>query len=181
MKRYNEIKSSLSFYTYKEHSLSLKMAADDLLEKAILLNKVRVDDSQRIHVLGLFRGCMLLYGVSLELILKARGLYEERDNILSGNIKSYRDFMRKWQPRKGDGHGYFDIIEFYKLSISKSENELLSNYQDYTRWAGRFPFPNDFNKTEMMEREGRYSGKVNAKHKVEIQLFIDNQIEQMKL
>lgn len=157
------------------------MAADDLLDKAINLNKVREEDSQRVHVLGFFRGCMLLYGVSLELILKARGLFEEKDNILSGNIKTYKDFMRKWQPKKGDGHGYFDIIEFYKLDISKSENELLNNYQDYTRWAGRFPFPNDFNKTEIMEKEGRYSGKVNLKHKDEIRLFLENQIDQMKI
>lgn len=179
MKRYNEIKSSLSFYTYREHSLSLKMAADDLLDKAIDLNKVRSMDSQRVHVLGLFRGSMLLYGVSLELILKARGLFEERDNILCGDIKTYKDFMKKWKPKKGDGHGYFDIIDFYKLNISKKENELLNNYQDYTRWAGRFPYPNDFNKIEIMEKEGRYSGKINLKHKSEIQTFLENQIEQM--
>ena len=90
--------------------------------------RIRNDNDERIHALGLFRGSMLMYAVSLELILKARALFEEKDNILNGQISSFRDFMKQWKSKKTDGHGYMEIVNHYKIELSNEEIELLKNF-----------------------------------------------------
>lgn len=177
----NKIRDSLHFYTYREHSLSLKLAADDMLEKiGQVMNMPENTDSDRIKSLGLIRGCMLLYAVSIELMLKAKGLYEERDNILNGSISSFKDFIKKWNPKRGDGHGYFDIIDYYKIDITEEEKRLLNNFQSYTSWAGRFPYPKKDEEVKMFEKDGKSSGSIGLRHKTEVQQLLDKLISQMK-
>ncbi len=86
IKKYYEIRSSLSWLTYEEHSLSLKLAADDSFEKGKEVMQIR-DENERIHALGLFRGSMLMYAVSLELILKARALLALEQEKINQNNK----------------------------------------------------------------------------------------------
>ena len=74
------IRDSLNFHTYIEHSNSLLIAADCNLE--LLKESFNSNPNSRLKSLGLFKSTKLLYAVSLELILKARGLYEERNNIM---------------------------------------------------------------------------------------------------
>ena len=175
------VRDSLHFYTYQEHSLSLKLAADDMLEN---INKVinipEETDNDRIKSLGLIRGCMLLYAVSIELMLKAKGLYEERNNILNGSISSFKDFIKKWNPKRSDGHGYFDIISYYKIDITEEEKRLLDNFQSYTSWAGRFPYPKKDDEVKIFERDGRSSGSIGLRHKTEVQQFLNKLMNQMK-
>ena len=143
--------------------------------------QIRNDNDERIHALGLFRGSMLMYAVSLELILKARALFEEKDNILNGQISSFRDFMKQWKSKKTDGHGYMEIVNHYEIELSKEEIELLKNFQNYTRWAGRFPFPKNEDEITDMEQNGRISGTAKTRHKKEIQDFLYKQIQAMKI
>ncbi|MFI1743136.1 hypothetical protein [Thalassobellus sediminis] len=124
---------------------------------------------------------MLMYAVSLELILKARALFEEKDNILNGQITSFKEFMNKWKSKKTDGHGYMEIVDHYKIELSKKEIELLNNFQNYTSWAGRFPFPKKEDEITDMEKNGRISGPLSSRHKKEIQEFLNKQIEAMKI
>lgn len=181
MIKYINIRPSLHFNTYIEHSKSLKLAADDMLDKAIEVNKTWHLQDERVRALGLLRGCMLLYAVSLELILKARGLFEEKDNILNGSVKSFKDFINIWKPKKGHGHGYFDLVNHYEIPLEDREIELLKNFQSYTSWAGRFPFPINDSEVKIFEKEGRKSGSVGIGHREAINIFIDKQTEQMKI
>lgn len=165
---------------YEEHALSLKLAADDSFEKGKEIMELR-SQNERIHVLGLFRGSMLLYAVSLELILKSRALFEEKDNILNGQISSFKEFMKQWKPTKSNGHGYMEIVNHYKIDLSKKEIELLNNFQNYTSWAGRFPFPKKEDEITVMEKTGRISGTAKTSHKHDIQQFLNKQMEAMKI
>ncbi|SMC55740.1 hypothetical protein [Cellulophaga tyrosinoxydans] len=180
IKKYNEIRSSLKWSIYEEHALSLKLAADDSFEKGKEIMQIR-DQNERIHALGLFRGSMLMYAVSLELILKARALFEEKDNILSGRICTFKEFMNQWKSKNADGHGYMDIVNHYKIELSEKEIELLNNYQIYTSWAGRFPFPKKEDEIMEMEKNGRFSGTAKTKHNQEIQEFLNKQMAAMKI
>ncbi|WNH11112.1 hypothetical protein [Thalassobellus suaedae] len=180
IKKYFEIRPSLSWLTYEEHALSLKLAADDSFEKGKEVMQIR-EQNERIHALGLFRGSMLMYAVSLELILKARALFEEKDNILCGQISSFKEFMNQWKSKNTDGHGYMDIVNHYKIELSEKEIELLNNFQSYTSWAGRFPFPKKEDEISEMEKNGRISGTAKTRHNQEIQEFLYKQMAAMKI
>ncbi len=80
----NDIRPSLHYGTYIEHARTIKLAADENNRAFYeLVNKVPSEEN-RLKGLGLFRASLLMYAVSIELTLKAVGLYEERENIKSG-------------------------------------------------------------------------------------------------
>lgn len=165
---------------YEEHALSLKLAADDSFEKGKEVMRIR-SQNERIHALGLFRGSMLMYAVSLELILKARALFEEKNNILSGQISSFKEFMKQWKSNNTNGHSYMEIVNHYKIELSEKEIELLNNFQNYTSWDGRFPFPKKEDEITDMEKNGRTSGTAKTRHKQEIKEFLDKQMAAMTI
>jgi len=122
---------------------------------------------------------MLLYSVSLELVLKARALFEERDSIINGTITTFKDFLNRWQGSQ-TGHDFFKIIEHYKIEIDFQDREMLNNFREYTGWAGRYPYPKDDLRVLEMEKEGRNHGSVGIRHKNWIHDFIERQTKIMK-
>ena len=133
-----DIRQSLNYQIYIEHSKSLKYAGDENL-KLFLSNQQKIKNNYL--QVGLQSSTMLLYAVSIELILKARGLYEEKEEIKMGNIKNYKDFLKKWGGNF-DGHNFFKIIDHYNLIISESHQKILYELISFTTWAGRFHFLN---------------------------------------
>ena len=170
-------RNSLNFHKYIEHSNSIKLAANENLTLFLKESSVFLSDN-RIKLLGLFRSTMLLYAISIELIIKARGLFEEKQNIENGSISTFNDFLQKWRG-KTDGHDYFKIIDFYKIELSQSEKILLENFVSYTSWAGRFPYPKKEIDVKNMEVTGRNHGSIGKGYKKEVKSFLDRQISIM--
>ncbi|MCF8716294.1 hypothetical protein JM658_15795 [Joostella atrarenae] len=157
----------------------MKFAADE--NAKLFIEKVKNwNQENKSKVRGLFRSSMLLYAVSIELIIKARGLYAEKENIKNDSIKNFYDFLKIWKG-KSDGHNYFKIIEHYNIKINPEEKELLENFLSYTSWAGRFPYPKREDEVLNMEINGRKHGKISEKYQSKVNNFIDQQIEFMKL
>jgi hypothetical protein len=174
------IKNSLHFNCYIEHSLSLKIAADENFSLFIKNNQQRFSEENRIKGLGLYRSTMLLYAISLELILKAHALYLEKENIIKGNIRTYRDFLNQWK-RNGSGHNYFMIIEHYNLNINKQEKQLLINFQDHAVWAGRFPFPTNEDEIIKIGKKDSQDHRIRENHtNLLVEDFINKQISEMQ-
>src|SRR5680860_1329599 len=99
-----DIRSSLHYNTYVEHAQSLKIAADKNLELFLDTTKEWFkQDNGRVKNLGFLRATLLLYAVSVELILKARALNIEKEEIKKGKIKTFQDFLKKWKG-KSNGH-----------------------------------------------------------------------------
>jgi hypothetical protein len=109
MKR-EEIRQSLSYDVYIEHSRSIKLAADENNRAFIKIVKEDMTEENRIKGLGLFRASLMLYAVSIELLLKAIALYKEESNILSGEIKTYDEFLKRLKGNKKNGHEFKNII-----------------------------------------------------------------------
>ena len=85
---------------------------------------------------------MLLFALCIENILKARALFVEYENIESGNIKTFNDFLKKWS--KGtNGHDLNKIIEFYKIDTTDEEMMIINELEPYVTWSGRFIYPRD--------------------------------------
>ncbi len=176
-----EIRQSLSYGVYIEHARSIKLAAD---ESNKAFNKIAYElmsEENRVKGLGLLRASLMLYAISIELILKAVALYHERENIILGNIKTFDDFMKKIKKKRGNGHEFLHIIESYKIKLSVSELKLINHLQDYTIWAGRFPFPKKENDIERLENNtGSYGASLSLSYINEIDILIENQIENLK-
>tara|TARA_R110002020_G_scaffold122250_1_gene277504 strand:+ start:670 stop:1194 length:525 start_codon:yes stop_codon:yes gene_type:complete len=166
-----DIRQSLNYQTYIEHSKSLKYAGDENLN-LFLSNTKNKNTSLQV---GLHSSTMLLYAVSIELILKARGLYEEKEEIKMGNVKNYREFLKRWGGNF-DGHNFFKIIDHYNLIISEKHQKIFNELISFTTWAGRFPFPKPENETLQFENGNGQRGKLNSRFEKEIELFILNQI-----
>jgi|ERR1035437_6143713 hypothetical protein len=176
---HTEIRPSLDLYTHIEHAKSLKLAADENAKLFYECTKMPLDfEENRIKGLGLFRSSMLLYAVSIELILKARALYEERENIKNGQIKTFQDFLNKWKGKKGDGHSYNQIIKHYEIDLTIEEKKILEELQQYTSWAGRFPFPKKEDLIQEYEK-GKDRGSLSLEYIHGIEKIIEKQIEQM--
>jgi hypothetical protein len=173
-----DIRNSLHFYTYIEHAESLKLAADENLDLFLEVVENWFTENDRIKTLGLSRSTMLLYSLSIELILKARALFIEKENIKSGQIKTFYDFMKKWKG-KSNGHDYLQIVEYYKIKLDSSEIELLKNFQSHAVWAGRFPFPHKESEIIMLEEGLFHRGSLGIQNKFQIQNFINKQVSLM--
>ena len=173
--KYRDIRQSLHYYTYIEHSKSLKLAADENLKLFLSSNEEPPSLLNDAKGLGLLNSTMLLYAVSVELILKGRGLYEERDNILSGEIVNYSDFMKKWGGHR-NGHDFFKLIEHYKIELTETENKIFNELISFTSWAGRFPFPIKEHEIVDFENGNGKRGSLNMKYGDEIGKFISTQL-----
>ena len=171
------IRDSLNYHTYIEHSKSILYAADENLELLKSSIDSRNQDS-RVKTLGLYRSTMLLYAVSLELILKARALYEERDWLQSKKSPTFKEFLTRWNGNK-TGHDFFRIIDHYKININDDDRELLENFKDFTGWAGRYPYPKDDSLVQKMEKEGRDLGSAGLRFKTRAHNFIEREIKIM--
>ncbi len=172
--RDSQIRSSLHYLTYIEHSESLKLAADDNLPRVIELYKTWHLENNRVKVLGLISATLLLYALSIELILKARALYIEKERIKSGEIDSYKSFLKQWKG-KSNGHDVEKLIEHYKIQLSENDKDLIGNFKQHMIWAGRFPYPINEEQTQAMEKSGRKTGSINKQHEEIVQAFIDKQ------
>lgn len=173
-----QIRDSLNHNTYIEHSQSILYAADENLA----LSKEYIESwkqETRVKTLGLIRSTMLLYSVSIELMLKARGLFEEREYILSGEITSFKAFLNRWNGNN-NGHNYFKIIDHYKIDITEHDQAMLDNFKEYTGWAGRYPYPKDDKKVLLMENSGRNHGSIGIRFKNWAHDFCERQIIVMK-
>lgn len=171
------IRDSLNYHTYIEHSKSILYAADENFE--LLKSYMNVmDQDSRIKTLGLYRSTMLLYAVSLELILKARALYEERDWLQSQEAPSFKVFLARWNGTK-NGHDFFRIISHYKIDLSTEDYELLENFKEFTGWAGRYPYPKNDLLVKNMEKEGRKLGSIGLGYKKRAHAFIYREVKIM--
>lgn len=175
---FTNIRSSLHFWTYIDKSRSLKLAADENLKLYLLSNYDEPTEENESKGLGLLNSTMLLYAVSIELIIKARALYEERDNIINGDIKNFSEFMKKWGGSR-DGHNFFKIIDFYKIEISDVDNEIFDELKSFAIWAGRFPFPRREEEILLFENGQIKRGSLGEDYTQEIDRFISNQISIM--
>ncbi|TYP74202.1 hypothetical protein [Aquimarina intermedia] len=173
-----DIRSSLNYTVYIEHSQCLKIAADQNDE--LFIKAIQDRNSERQLQVGLLNSTMLLYSVSVELIFKARALYEEREDILSGKITDFNSFMNQWKKSRSHGHDYFQIIEHYKLALEPEEKKVFKELLSYTSWAGRFPFPMKEEEIEKLEKGFGSRGKFNKKYRSIIETFIQNQKDQMQ-
>lgn len=171
------IRDSLHHQTYIEHSKSILYAADENLELLKSFMDSWNQDS-RVKTLGLYRSTMILYAVSLELILKARALYEERDWLQSQKNPTFKEFLARWNGNK-TGHDFFRIVDHYKIDISNDDRELLENFKEFTGWAGRYPYPKDDLAVQKMEKEGRNLGSAGLRFKNRAHEFINREVEIM--
>ena len=172
------IRQSLHYGTYLEHAICLKLAADENTLLFLKIAPLPLTDDNRKKGLGLLNSSLLLYSISLELLLKARALFAERYNIQDHQIKNYADFMQKWKG-KSDGHTYKEIIDHYKIDLSKEEKEILDNLQPYTSWAGRFPFPLREHLIKEYEASGEGPGTLSQAYIEQIGNLFRRQIGQM--
>ena len=174
-----DIRQSLHYSTYVEHAKSLKLAADENLKLFLSLIEKPQNDEIRTKCVGLYNSTMLLYAVCVEILLKGRGLYIEKEDIKNGTIENYGQFMKRWGGHK-DGHNFFKIIEHYKIGIPEKHQKILMELKSFTNWAGRFPFPKSENDTLMFENGKGKRGSLNKKYKDEINFFFLEQIKQMQ-
>ncbi|KAB5490968.1 MULTISPECIES: hypothetical protein [Flagellimonas] len=168
-----DVRDSLNFHTYIEHSQSLLVAADCNLD--LLKESFKNEPNDRIKSIGLFRSSKLLYAVSIELILKARGLFEERSSIKNGEIKSFNEYLNKWR-EKTNGHDFLKIIKKYNIEINEEDKSMLDEIAQFTSWAGRFPYPKNESTVIEMEKNGRNLGSIGLRYKVWANEFHKRQV-----
>ena len=173
------IRPSLHHGTYIEHAQCLKLAADEnvrLFDKYAPIFNIEED---RKRSLGLYSSSMLLCALCLENIFKARALYCEKENIENGNIKTFNDFLKKWN-KKSNGHEFNKIIEFYNIDITNEENKIIAELQSYTIWNGRFLYPRDEELIKVFESgEGNW-GELSLNYIDLIGKLINRQINEMR-
>lgn len=174
-----DIRQSLHYSTYIEHSKGLKLAADENLKLFLSLIEKPQNDKVRTKCVGLYNSTMLLYAVSVEIVLKARGLHMEKEDIKSGCIENYHEFMRRWGGHR-DGHNFFKIIQHYEIPVSEKHWKILKELKNFTNWAGRFPFPKRENDVLLFENGEGKRGSLNKRYNKEINLFFLEQINQMQ-
>lgn len=139
-----EIRSSLNYSVYVQHSQSIKFAADEM-NRAFFENENKNEpnsEEKRLKGLGYLDSSLMLYAVSIELILKAYALNFEIAKDENRDIKTFDDFFKKFKkPDNKNGHKFNPIIEKYQISLTTKQKETINKLQDYSVWAGRFPFP----------------------------------------
>lgn len=137
------MRDSLNYYTYFEHAKSTKLAADECLKVFLEIIHSPPFQENVLKGLGLHRSTLMLYALTVELLLKSVALYFEKARIESGHIKTFHEFLKilKDIPGNSNGHNFIPIIVKYGLSFSIEELDFIKSLQDFTIWAGRFPFP----------------------------------------
>lgn len=169
-----EVRDSLDYRTYIMHADLHKLSGDEMMSNFLEINKKPYMEVREKPV-AFFRTTKLLYALSLELILKARGLYIEKEKIKTDIIKDFNDFLKSWKG-KTNGHDMLKLIEHYKINLTQDEEKLLENYSDFMVWAGRFPYPKHEEKTKKMELGGFSStGNLGEKDKILLSRFIEKQ------
>lgn len=155
------IRPSLDPYTYLEHAKSTFLVASECLSKflEIMDQPIHIEEN-RLKQMGFFRSTLLHYAITLELLLKALALHEERLNIEFGEIITFNDFLKKLKKGKGkrNGHDFKTIIEKYHLNFTPEELKLIYELQEYAIWAGRFPYPIDDDEIKELENKIGESG-----------------------
>lgn len=172
------VRKSLDYRTFTYKAQVLKYAADQNLNLFLQQFRKRERGSNEYKSVALYNASMLLYAVSVENLLKGFGLFQDRELIKTGNIQSYKDFMKRWKGN-GNGHSFSKLIDFYKIEITEEENIVLLELQNFSVWAGRFPFPLDVQKIENFEKNLLSPGKLNAKYEKILESFFERFLETM--
>ncbi|MCK5136638.1 MAG: hypothetical protein KAR19_12670 [Bacteroidales bacterium] len=133
----NTERASLHYYTWIEHAETIFIAASENLKLYRSVVQGREVDARE-RQLAFFRAAGLLFGISIELIIKARILYEKREAIESEEIKSHENISREWHH---NGHNVLWLIKHYSIELNTDEKHLVEILQPFMIWAGRFPFP----------------------------------------
>ncbi|KAA3649807.1 MAG: hypothetical protein DWP98_06305 [Bacteroidetes bacterium] len=176
----DEIRQSLSYGVYIEHSRSIKLAADENNKTFYKIANEFMTEKNRVKGLGLLSSSLMLYAISIELILKAVALYKETNNIISGEIKTYNDFLKKLKGKNNNGHEFKSIIEKYSINLTNSDLVLIGHLQDYTIWAGRFPFPIKENEIIKLENNnGSFGASLSLSYINEIDNIIEKLVDEI--
>lgn len=102
-------KLSLHYDTWVEHASSLHLAVKILFDR--FSSKITdPDPAKEILRFGLFKAMGLLYGTTVESLIKARILFEKREAIEKGEITSFQQLVREWP-----GNG-LDVFHFPKMN-----------------------------------------------------------------
>ncbi|MHA7058838.1 hypothetical protein ACWGOQ_0016560 [Aquimarina sp. M1] len=175
---YSDIRNSLHYWNYIEHSRSLKLAADENLKLFDLSNQEPSSERNETKGVGLLNSTMLLYAVSVEIIFKARALFEVKDNILNGEIENFKQFMNIWKGNT-NGHDFFRIKEHYGIEVSEDYLKVFNELLSFTSWAGRFPYPRGENDIVHFESGNARRGSLGMDYDIKINEFIEEQIKIM--
>ena len=113
-------------------ALRLRRAADHLFE--VYCSDLRQLSSGQVtpvdlHNLELASAASLLYGLSLE-------------NLLKGIIvKSGAPVIAKWRIQfgRGSGHNLVHLASKASITLNSDEQDLLNRLTRYVEWAGRYP------------------------------------------
>ena len=173
-------RKSLDFKTFTYKAQALKYAADENLKLFLLQFKKKERGADEYKNVALYNSSMLLYAVSVENLLKAIGLFQEQESIKSGEIRTYKDFMNKWKGRS-NGHNYSKLIDYYNIDIREDENKVLLELQNFSIWAGRFPFPLSDSEIDKFEDNLLSPGKLNAKYENVLTDLIERYLKIMKV
>ena len=174
------IRPSLHYWTYIEHAQCLKFAADENVRLFYKYAPIFNSEDDRKRSLGFYSSSMLLFALCLENILKARALFIEKENIENGIIKTFNDFLKKWN-KGSHGHGLNEIIEFYNIDMTPEEKEIIAELEPYTIWNGRFLYPRDENLTRIFESGKGNWGTLTLNYIDQIDKLILRQINEMKI
>jgi len=157
------VRRSLDYETFIYQAKALKFAADENLTLFSSQFRSNKRGSEEFKNVALYYSTMLLYAVCVENLFKAIGLYHENSSIQNGRIKTYKDFMKKWKSNSS-GHYFSDLIDYYNISITDQESKVLKELQNFSIWAGRFPFPLPEEEIEKFENNSLHVGKMNGRY-----------------
>ena len=163
-------KASLHYSIWIDHASSLFYAA---YENYRLFNQAPDESSGAVidRQLSLFYSTCLLFGITIELIFKARVLFEKQEAIRSGEITRLEDLIKEW-PR---GHEIEKLIDQYNIEITVEERKTIRTMQPFMNWAGRFPFPRREDEIEMFEK-----GKIGLELPELIEKKVENIINKQR-
>lgn len=163
---------SLHFYAWISHADCIFYAA---CENNKLLETVSSEPAESEHFidrqLSLFYSTGLLFGVSIELIFKARILFEKKLEIEMGAIKEFSDVTKEW---KGNGHEILKLIDQYGISINSDSKLFIQTLQPFMVWAGRFPYPKKQEEIKRIEK-GELLLQLPGRIKSRVQEIINEQ------
>ncbi|OIO06740.1 MAG: hypothetical protein AUJ52_11750 [Elusimicrobia bacterium CG1_02_63_36] len=116
-----------------EHAQSIRIAARPIFKRLMEIGHAPTED--RVEMLGLVRGWMLLQGVAFENLLKAIGARKGLISANDGLLKSGRPLKHR------NGHGLSTIAATLEISLTEKEKDLLRRSEEYMFWGGRYPVP----------------------------------------
>lgn len=106
----------------------------DRLNELIIKHKEWTDD-ENISFLALMDSFFLLFGLAMENLLKGiiiskRPIFKQKKDLVNLYGFNYR-------------HDIMLMLKKNFRSLNKNENELIARLQDYIKWMGKYPIPNE--------------------------------------